>query len=226
MEKPCFHRKFLFVVLVGFFCCSLTLAQQEENSRNFEPNSWSKGLHFFAGVGSNASTFQSDSQREWLALGTNFKADIGWYFKKKWAIETSEIISFNRSKYYLFWNSLFTLGVRRLIEESTFGYSGLYGRAFVGYAPSVSYPENGELESENVDRIFYEGPAVGLGVGRLLSTPQGSVWFVDGTLSAQFIGKKNLIAMDGDVPVVISSTAINDNSIIYSFYLTIGILLF
>lgn len=215
--------KILSAMMVLFIFCP---AAAYEGLLHGEMKAWQKGIHLFAGVGLNVSSYKIDSEEEWFGLGSNFKADVAWLFNDTWAIESSDSIKFNRTPSYLYWDTLFTLGVKYRLQKTLFANVGNYVRLFVGYAPTVVYPEGAQFHPDNVDRILLEGPVYGFGLGHLFSTATGTVWFFEGNASVQYLRRKNAIAMDGQVPVVVDTEAIVGNSTIYSVYVTLGLLFF
>ncbi|MES2803822.1 MAG: hypothetical protein V4654_15115 [Bdellovibrionota bacterium] len=211
-------RKNIFILI--FFLPALALAQLFHTEEEFLTDDWSEGLHIFVGAGLNSSNYHSNSRRNYLGLGTNFKTDVGWFFNHDWAIESSANVKFNRLDSNLIWDTLLTLGLRYRIEEH-------YFRGFAGAGVLVIVLDEAEPNVDNnTRRLHLDGPAFGLGFGQTKKTETGKVWFVELNATAQFIKHRDDVAIDGQYPIAISSQPVNDNSTIYSLQFTIGVLLF
>ena len=214
--------KKLLVLLILVFSVS---AQADED---FEPTYWSEGLHLFAGGGVNSSVYKSNEERDDGGLGLNLKTDLFYVLNPEWAVEWSASVKFNRVRSYLLWDTLLTLGVRRQIPVS-FMDAAPYGRLFVGKAPTVLFLEgdNSIRSSEpGVSRIHFDGPVAGLGFGILKKNPAGQVWFSEIAVTVQKLEQSEDVRMEGEVPVVISSSRLDNNATIYSLSWTVGVLAF
>ncbi|AZZ35478.1 hypothetical protein CIK05_01235 [Bdellovibrio sp. qaytius] len=208
------------IFIIIFILPLLALAQLKETEETFLVDDWSDGLHIFVGAGINHSKYRSDTQNNNLGLGVNLKTDVGWYFNDKWAIESSASVKFNTYHDDLIWDTLLTLGARYRIED-------YYFRGFAGAGVLVVVLNEDEpTPNDNTKRIHMDGPALGLGFGRIKLTEAGKVWFIELNATAQEIRHRDDVAVDGQYPIAISSQAVNDNSTIYSAQFTIGVLLF
>ena len=210
----------VFIFLFTFLFSPVTHAQLKDNGEEFLIDNWSEGLHIFVGAGLNSSSYRSDTQNNYLGLGTNFKTDVGWYFNHDWAIESSSNVRFNTYEDDLIWDTLLTLGVRYRTEEH-------YFRGFAGAGVLVVVvDEDKPTVNNNTRRIHMDGPAIGFGFGKTKITKTGLVWFIELNTTAQEFRHRDDVAIDGQYPIAISSQAVNDNSTIYSLQFTIGVLLF
>ncbi|MEN0057211.1 MAG: hypothetical protein AAGB31_00115 [Bdellovibrio sp.] len=216
--------------MAKFLFCIFLLISPLAQAEDFEPSSWAEGLHLFAGGGLNSSVYLSTKEREDAGVGLNLKTDLLYVFHPEWAVEWSANVKFNRVRGYLLWDTLLTMGVRTqlpILSSESLGSS--YARLFVGRAPTVLFL-NGDtpdmISDPSVSRIHFDGPVAGLGWGVLNKTTRGQVWFTELTFTVQSLEQENDVRMEGDVPVVVSSNSITDNSNIYSLLWTIGILAF
>lgn len=208
---------FLLAVFISSF------AQAEELEKEFLPDSWSQGLHIFAGAGINTSSYKSTEQDVDFALGLNLKSDVGWYFNDRWAIESSASVKFNKIESDLIWDTLLTMGVRYRTNKR-----GNYARLFVGTSQTVLYPSGSRpsIESGSASRYYFMGEAIGASVGRLYRSKNENTWFVEFSVTMQAIKSRKGVELDGEAPIVVSSTNMANNSTIHSIYVTTGILLF
>ncbi|KYG67911.1 hypothetical protein AZI87_01140 [Bdellovibrio bacteriovorus] len=196
----------------------------------FTPSYWSEGIHLLAGGGLNSSVYISKHERDDAGLGLNLKTDLLYVFHPQWAVEWSANVKFNRVRSYLVWDTLFTLGLRAQIPDlETPEWGTPYARLFIGRAPTVIFL-NGDTPSNvsdpSVSRIHLDGPVAGIGWGLLNKTQKGQVWFSEISFTIQSLEQEDDVRMDGDVPVVVSSSSRTDNSNIYSLSWTVGILAF
>ena len=211
--------KKVFLILFFIFPFSLQ-AQLLDTGEEFLTDDWSEGLHIFAGVGFNSSHYHSNTRRDYLGIGNNFKTDVGWYFSHDWAIESSASVKFNHLNGDLIWDTLLTLGLRYRIED-------YYYRAFAGAGVLVVViGENEPSARQDTTRLHMDGPAVGMGFGKIHRTENGKVWFIELNGTAQWIKHRDSVIVDGETPIAISSESVNDNSTIYSLQATVGIMLF
>ncbi len=222
MKPRNLHLKSLLFIVIFF--ASFARAQ---DGVSFTPHIWTKGFHLLAGGGVNSTVYTSSSEYLNFGLGLNFKTDLGYYLNDKWAIEAGSMIKFNRVNGYLIWDTLLTLGLR--LRMTTWSTSSVYGRAFGGRAPTIIYLQNSapiEFRTRGVDRIRLDGPLAGLALGILETSLKGTIWFIEAGLTAQFIEVEEGVRSNGQVPEVVYQEALNDNSTIYSLYLSFGILAF
>lgn len=211
-------KKISFIL---FFILSFSSqAQLLDTGEEFLIDDWSEGLHIFAGIGINSSNYHSNSQRDYLGIGSNFKTDVGWYFSHEWAIESSASVKFNELNSNLIWDTLLTLGLRYRLED-------YYYRAFAGAGVLVIVlGEDRPSTREDTARLHTDGPALGMGFGKTRRTEKGKVWFTEINATVQWIKHRDSVIVDGDTPIAISSESVNDNSTIYSLQATVGIMLF
>lgn len=209
------------IILIFLFIFPLSLqAQLLDTGEEFLTDDWSEGLHIFAGVGVHSSNFRSDSRKNYLGLGHNFKTDVGWYFNHDWAIETSASVKFNKLDSDLIWDTLLTLGVRYRLEDH-------YFRGFAGAGVLVIVlGEDEPTTRQDTARLHMDGPALGMGFGRIRRTEKGKVWFTELNGTVQWIKHRDDVIVDGETPIAISSKPVNDNSVIYSLQASVGIMLF
>ncbi|WP_347359174.1 hypothetical protein [Bdellovibrio sp.] len=199
-------------------------------AKPFEPDHWSKGLHLLAGGGVNSSVYSASEERVDGGLGLNIKTDLLYVLDSNWALEWSANVKFNQVRSYLLWDTLLTLGVRRQVPRiSPWDLGAPYARFFIGRAPTVLFLNGGQVDQisdPNVSRLHFDGPVAGFGWGALKKNTKGQIWFTELSFSIQALEQEEGVRMDGDVPVVVASTKMDDNSNIYSFTWTIGILAF
>ena len=195
-------------------------AQLLDTGEEFLTDDWSEGLHIFAGLGVNSSNYQSNTRHDDLGLGANFKTDVGWFFSHDWALESSASVKFNKLNSDLIWDTLLTLGLRYRLDDH-------YFRVFGG--AGVLVIELGQSEptfSKDTARLHMDGPAAGLGFGRIYRTNRSKVWFTELNGTVQWIKHRDDVMVDGETPIAINSQAVKDNSTVYSLQATVGILLF
>lgn len=209
------------IILIFFFIIPLSLhAQLLDTGEEFLADDWSEGLHIFAGAGVNWGNYRSNSRKNYLGVGSNFKTDVGWYFNHDWAIESSASVKFNKLDSDLIWDTLLTLGLRYRLED-------YYYRAFAGAGVLVVVLGEDEPNiRQDTARLHMDGPALGMGFGRIYRTEKGKVWFAELNGTVQWIKHRDDVIVDGETPIAISSESVNDNSTIYSLQATVGIMLF
>ena len=185
------------------------------------------GLHLSAGMGINGTMYRSDEERTDPNLGVNIKADVHYLFDPKWSIEASSSIKFNQVNDVRVWDTLLTIGVRLHYKGIDLMKGNPYCRAFAGYSPTVVYVGSDEKEElGDISRIHYTGRAFGVGFGRTYKAKNGRYWYTEMDISGQKMTLKESVVMDGITPIVVEKTKIDDNSIIYSVYITVGLILF
>ena len=216
-------KNILFLVLL----LTSSLAQADE----FYPYHWTPGLHLFAGGGINTAVYSNQQDTYDGGVGLNLKTDLVYFINENWAVEAGSSIKFNRVSGYLLWDTLFTVGIRTTLPSLlNYEYGQPYGRAFIGRAPTVMFLNGNEspngTENKDVSRIQFDGPVGGLAVGSLHTTEKGLVWFSELGASVQSLEQESDIKMDGEVPVVISDRSVTDHTVIYSIYLTFGVMAF
>lgn len=206
---------------------------------NFEPNSWSEGIHLFAGAGINSSSYFSAEENIDAGLGLNLKTDLLYVLNPRWALEWGANVSFHRVEGVLIWDTPITVGVRFQVPK-LFDMNGApYVRAFAGASPTIVFINGNEKKIEEfslysssnndegrIDRLHFNGPVVGLAAGTLRKTESGLVWYSEFTVTGKWIEQEERIQVDGEVPVVVSSSKQDRTSGIFSIYWSIGILAF
>lgn len=209
------------IVLILFLIFPFSLqAQLLDTGEDFLSDDWSEGLHIFAGIGINSSNYRSNSRKDDLGIGINFKTDVGWYFSHDWALESSASVKFNRLNSDLIWDTLLTLGIRYRLED-------YYFRGFAGAGVLVVVLGEDEPQiNQDTARLHMDGPALGIGFGRIRRTNNGKVWFTEINGTVQWIKHKDDVKVDGETPIATSSEPVKDNSVIYSLQATVGIMLF
>lgn len=208
------------LILLLFFIPLVSQAQLLDTGEEFLTDDWSEGLHIFAGLGVNSSNYRSNNRRNYLGLGSNFKTDVGWYFNHDWALELSASVKFNRLDKNLLWDTLLSLGLRYRLEDD-------YFRAFAGAGVLVVVlGEDEPTTRQDTARLHMDGPAVGLGFGKIRRTESGKVWFTELNGTVQWLRHRDDVIVDGETPIAISSEPLNDNSTVYSLQATIGVMLF
>jgi hypothetical protein len=214
--------------LIFFFILSFSSLSW---ANDFDPYHWEPGLHLFAGGGLNSAVYTNSENTYDGGIGLNLKTDVVYFLNSDWALEWSSSVKFNRVDSYLVWDTLFTVGLRTTLPSLTYyEYGQPYGRIFVGRAPTVIFLNGGvsptQPENKDVSRIQFDGPVGGMAVGSLHTTAKGLVWFSELGASVQSLEQESDIKMDGDVPVVISNESVSNHTIIYSLYLTFGVMAF
>lgn len=211
--------KKVFLFLIFIFPLVLQ-AQLLDTGEEFLTDDWSEGLHIFAGAGLNSSNYHSNTRRDYLGIGLNFKTDVGWYFSHDWAIESSASVKFNKLNSDLIWDTLLTLGLRYRFED-------LYFRGFAGAGVLVVVLGEDEPSTRpDTSRLHTDGPALGMGFGKIQRTEKGKIWFSEINGTVQWIKHRDSVIVDGETPIAINSESVNDNSTIYSLQVTVGIMLF
>lgn len=221
-------KNIFFILVLGSLVFSSHFADAAVEVEEVFNRPWSGQLHIFAGAGFNLSSFRSSAESRDLGVGLNFKTDVGWYFNDQWAMETSASVKFNRVDNDLIWDTLMTVGVRYHFRNFLGQPYGYYSRAFIGSAPTVVFLDESDAlaKSDEISRIHFEGPVVGLGFGKMyLDRKNGPILFIEGNASYQKIQHRDDIRMDGETPITVSSYPVEDSNI-YSIYLVVGMLLF
>lgn len=180
---------------------------------------WKEGLRLFLGGGANLSDYRSRGDQ--LGAGLHFKSDFGYFFKKKWAIESGSLVKFAKVSDTLIWDTLLTIGVRRKLADH------YYVRGFVGQAPTVFYTnETPEVyKRTGSSRILYTGPVIGGGWGKFHETEDKTIWFWEVGGSFQKLDKAKGIRDSGSVPEVVFQTDRRAVEV-YSVTISFGIMVF
>jgi hypothetical protein len=217
-----------YLYLISLFALTPMMALASPPAPTFRPDAWSEGVHLLTGFGLNSAVFNSDTARITLGLGTNFKADVGWFFTDRLAAEIGSAVKFNRSDDYLIWDTLITLGIRYRFHSILFGSDGTFTRAFVGEAPTVIYlgDRNNPFKAIGASRAQINGPLVGLGGGCFYQTKGGLNWFIEWDVAYQWLRFTDVVADKNDVPIVIQSSETDGRPNILSLALNIGLVLF
>jgi hypothetical protein len=200
----------------------------DSHPKAFRPGRWSEGFHLLTGFGLNASVLNSETAHINAGLGSNFKADIGWYLNDRLALEVGSAVKFNRFESYLLWDTLFTLGIRYRFRSPLFKTEGSFVRLFAGDSPTVIYlgDSDNPLKAIGASRAQINGPLAGFGAGTFFKTQAGLNWFIEWDAAYQWLRFSDAIVDKNDVPVVLQSSEVGGQPKIFSFALSIGLVLF
>lgn len=191
---------------------------------------WTDGVHIIAGLGVNASTFDSRSQARSLGLGLNLRSDVGYYFSNGMGVEFSGSVMFNKVKEALLWNTTLAAGFRfGLPFANRFENFAPYGRILVGRATNVSIFDDkapAPYDQYQASRLQLEGGMIGLGVGFFQRSSSGRIWYLELTAERHEMTKLEAITDVNKVPVVVAEQVVNDNSELYALCLTFGLMVF
>lgn len=208
----------------------------EIGAPDFEPDHWSPGIHLLAGVGANISSYHSREENIDGGLGSNLKTDLLYVINPHFALEWGANVSFHRVRGSLIWDTPLTLGVRFQLPKLVPSASHPYMRLFTGASPTVVFIKGNAAaldqlqafapDGREIDRLNFNGPVAGIGLGSMRKNSQGLVWYTEFTLAAKWVEQEERIIMQGEVPVVVSSSSVDRNTMILSIYWTIGVLAF
>lgn len=218
-------KNFTALFLISIFCLGWNAKAVPTISA--EPELWYPGVHIFASAGLNFATFQSDTRNDSLGFGSNLKTDVLYLISDDWAFETSAAVKFHSVDESTIWDSLFTVGLRSRFSDPIFSIQTHYWRAFVGASPTVIFLNDQERTDFKASRLHAEGPVFGVGAGTYFqSENKKHLYFFELNLSAQFLRHIDNVISEGDTPVIVSSSAVQDNSAIYTVLFNVGILVF
>ncbi len=209
----------------------LALSPAPARPSEFTPTNWSEGMHLLAGGGINSSLIHTDKVREEIGLGTNFQTALGYYFNEKYAIEWNAAVNFNSFGGFLIWDTAFTIGLRFQFPEWAKIEQRLgepYGRIFFGRAPTVVY-FNGQAPpgiEPGVERVQIDGPIWGVALGSFYHSTSGRIWYSEIVATHHDLTNETGIRMNGEVPVQMYNRSTLDHPIIYSIYVTVGVMAF
>lgn len=197
-------------------------------SEPFKPDLWAKGVHLLAGFGVNTSVYNDVKTRRDFGLGSNFKADLGYYWDSRFAFELGSDVKFNWVDELLVWNTLFTVGLKYRFEGLLNKKESNFVRVFAGSAPTVVFLNGTQpaIEKTGATRVQFNGPVVGMAAGRFLQTDGGLNWFYELAFSYQWLREQEVIKDANDVPIVVSSGQVDNNSKIFSAFFNLGLLIF
>ena len=215
-------RALAVLILLAFsFSASTARAQ-------FTPDRWSEGFHMLTGLGINTAVFNSDTAHLNLGLGSNFKADVGYFINDKLAVEVGSAVKFNRSGDYLIWDTLFTLGVRYRFKSLFFDTEGTFVRLFAGESPTVLYfgDADNPLKATGASRAQINGPLVGFGGGCFFQTKGKLNWFIEWDAAYQWLRFQDAVVDKNDVPIVLQSNEVGGNPKIFTLAFNVGLVLF
>jgi len=189
----------------------------------FSLPAFAQNLHLTAGGGVNASSYGPSNAATVVGGGLNFKTDLGYYFDNNWAVEVSSQVKFNQQNNFFIWDTLMTAGLRYQFTDSLY-----YARGFYGRSPTVIYLDDAPevTKQTNSSRIQFDGPVYGFGVGKLLRTDTGKIWFIESAVSYQRLEKQTGIRNDGNVPKEIFNSKIDNPIEVFSLYAVIGVRIF
>lgn len=189
-----------------------------------------KDIHILMGLGVNQSFYRNDSQESVTELGPSFKADVIYLINQDWAVEWSGIAAFKEFSDILVWDTLLTLGVRKVMGPSYFFNGTWFTRYYLGYGHSVAYVDRDALSelgySGDINRIHFGGEVVGLGAGMVWESENKSLHFFELNWGIHYLKNREAVNIQNDVPVVVANDVVTDNSRAYHIHLTYGVLLF
>lgn len=238
-------RSFLFLLLMLAFTSAPARSFNSQipstgylkiASPDFEPGHWSDGLHLLAGVGLNVSSYHSKEENIDGGLGSNLKTDLLYVLNPGLALEWGANVSFHRVQGVLIWDTPLTLGLRFRIPQFLKSDRSAYMRVFTGASPTVVFL-NGDTrqleqvsryanDSNRIDRLHFNGPVAGIGIGSMKKNSRRQTWYSEFTFTAKWVEQEERISMEGEVPVVVSSSRVDRNTVILTLYWTIGLLAF
>ena len=221
-------KTLISLLLLVFSCLAYAQPPLEGGSGVFEPGHWTEGVHLLTGLGVNTAVFNSDSAHIVLGLGSNFKADVGYYLNDHLAVEIGSAVKFNRSDDYLIWDTLFTLGIRYRFHSFLFNNPGTFVRLFAGESPTVIFlgDSNNPLKAIGASRAQINGPLAGFGGGYFFKTESGINWFIEWDAAYQWLRFEDAIVDRNDVPIVLQSNEVGGNPKIFTIALNLGLVLF
>lgn len=191
---------------------------------------WTDGVHIIAGLGLNASTFDSRSQARSLGVGLNLRSDVGYYFSNGMGVELSGSVMFNKVKEALLWNTTLAAGFRfGLPFAKRLENFAPYGRVLIGRATNVSIFDDKApppYDQYQASRLQLEGSMLGLGVGFFQRSSSGRIWYLELTAERHEMKKLEAVTDVNKVPVVVAEQIVNDNSELYALCLTFGLMVF
>ncbi|RYZ70920.1 MAG: hypothetical protein EOP05_12635 [Proteobacteria bacterium] len=191
---------------------------------------WTDGVHIIAGVGVNASTFDSRTQARSLGVGLNLRSDVGYYFGNGMGLELSGSVMFNKVRESLLWNTTFAAGFRFGLPFAKRAENfAPYGRILIGRATNVSIFDGdapAPYGQYNANRLQLEGTMWGLGIGFFQRSSSGRIWYMELTGERHEMRKLEAITDVNDVPIVVAEETIRDNSELYAVCLTFGLMVF
>ncbi|UYL07927.1 hypothetical protein B9G69_012805 [Bdellovibrio sp. SKB1291214] len=227
--------KLLSVFTVLFISCA-AFAQNDYLFKTIESDTtatelptidkiWIEGLHIDAGVGIHGGVYLVEGSTRDYATGLAIKTDVGYYFNDHWAWEASSMIKFARVDELRIWGTQLTMGIRYRLPPGWYDEQVPYFRFFTGANINVVYTDGRKLPEfeEAYSRIQFEGPMAGLAFGGMRLTEQSkNMWFWEASLTAEWLTRESGIQMDKDVPVVVSRSALDGRSQLYTIFITFG----
>ncbi|MEE6250875.1 MAG: hypothetical protein VX583_10775 [Bdellovibrionota bacterium] len=187
-------------------------------------------IHILMGLGINQSFYRNDSQDSKTELGPSLKADVVYIINQDWAVEWSGIAAFREFSDILIWDTILTLGVRKVMGPSHFFNGTWFTRYFLGYGHSVAYVDRDALSElgydGDINRIHFGGEVVGLGTGMVWETESKQLHFFELNFGIHYLKNREAVNIQNDVPVVVANDVLTDNSRGYHIHLTYGVLLF
>lgn len=189
-----------------------------------------KDIHILMGLGVNQSFYSNDSQESVTELGPSLKADVVYLINQDWAVEWSGIAAFKEFSEILVWDTLLTLGVRKVMGSSYLFNGTWFTRYYLGYGHSVAYVDRAALTelgySGDINRIHFGGEVLGLGAGMVWETESKKLHFFELNMGVHYLKNREAVNIQNDVPVVVANDVVTDNSRAYHVHLTYGVLLF
>lgn len=189
-----------------------------------------KDLHIMMGLGANYSLFRNEAEEQSAKLGPSFKADVIYTYSPDWSFEFSGTASYIKFEDIYVWDTLLTMGIRKMIGRSKFLDAAWFSRFYIGFGRSVVFVNDRILQELNysgdINRIHFGGEATGLGLGLVWQTEDKQIHFIEINYGIHFLKNQENVNIQNEVPVVVANERINDNSRVYHTYLTYGVLLF
>ena len=208
----------------------LSQVETEEipEATDYKSIDWTEGVHLIAGLGLNFSSYTTDTRKETVGFGSNFRSDVGYYLENGLGVELSGSVMFNRVPTGLIWNSAFMLGVRFAVP-SIIEFENVvpYMRVFVGRTVGVvNFDGPATAPYDTANRIQLEGQVYGFGLGHFQRGESGRVWYVELTLERHEHRKLQAITDINGVPTVVGQSDDLHQSALHALCLTFGVIAF
>lgn len=226
-----------FRMLVAALAFTISCAAQAQNDYLFKTiesetqeipaidKIWLEGLHIDAGMGIQGGVYLVEGSTRNYAVGSAIKTDVGYYFNDRWAWEASGLIKFSRVDELRIWGTELSLGFRYRLPSGWYDEQVPYFRFFGGSNINVVYTDGRKLPEfeESYSRIQFEGPMVGIGLGGMrLTESKRNMWFWEVSVTGNWLTRESGIQNEKDVPVVVSRSALDGRSQLYTIYINLG----
>ncbi|HVK62347.1 MAG TPA: hypothetical protein VM432_12390 [Bdellovibrionales bacterium] len=216
-------RSIVVCILTWLFC---SIA----NAGEFTPDVWTEGLHLFAGGSGNCAILYSDEKSNDVGMGVGLRTDASYFLSNYYALEFGANVAFYRIEDFTLWDTLVTLGLRARLPWSKYSKdSAPFFRVFGGRSPTVvvfrehvplKYADNG------IQRLQFEGPIAGVGIGLFKRAASGQVWYLELSLSAHFFENQDDIRSDGETPVVVEARSNTEYDRLQTLQFALGLVAF